>query len=196
MAELSTHPAIIRVVADALGPDVLLWGSQIIMQSPRQRHRWHIDVEHATWNGVTVWLAIRNVVPQESFSIITRSHRFNVTPQELAAQQGIDLLDDEAVYQAARQLDPQCEQVRLDIADGQFFIFKGKLWHGTRNNTNADRLAVILQYTTPDNQVRIPLTFDYPNIAWSANRPTCLLVKGRDAFGVNSVLQPEQITGA
>ncbi len=195
MAHVGMNPLLLREVTAALGPDLLLWGSQIIRQKPNEQHRWHVDVEHTAWEGVTAWVAAKNVVPGESFSVITRSHRFGITPQELARQQQLDLTDADAVASAARKIDPASKLVNVAVADGQFILFKGRLWHGTRNLTNQNRYAMIFQYTQPDSYIRIPASYHvYPVTAWRG-RPECLLVQGRDAAGVNRVRPVEAVGG-
>src|ERR1700674_1744148 len=46
--EISTHPAIIEVVATLLGEDVMLWGASIQSRAPSAIHPWHSDIESLT----------------------------------------------------------------------------------------------------------------------------------------------------
>lgn len=193
MYELGTQPAILERLKSILGPDIILWGSHIIRQSPHGRHRWHVDVEHAHWEGVTLWLALENVVPGECISVVTRSHTFDTTPQQIAKDLGTDLTDDEAVIAAARRHSAESRLVHVPIRDGQFFFFSGRAWHGTKNLTDLQRSAVIFQYTRPDSRVRIPTSFDYPHTQWSSLRPPVVLVHGEDRYGVNKLVPPEKI---
>ncbi len=193
MALTATHPVILEKIVATTGPDVLLWGSQIIRQPAAAKHRWHTDVEHICWPGVTVWLAAKNVISKESFGVITGSHRFSITPQELAAREGLDLRDDAALEKAAQRLDPSCRLQYLPVEDGQFVIFHGRLWHGTKNTTSCPRYSVIFQYTRPDSRVRIPRNNHYPDTAWYAAHPPCLLVHGRDVHRVNKTMRVNAI---
>ncbi len=83
MAKTAMHPRIIEKAVSLLGPDVLLWGSIIINQKPSGKHAMHVDAEHVTWDGITVWVAMQNVVSGASFSVIPGSHLFNISPQQL-----------------------------------------------------------------------------------------------------------------
>jgi hypothetical protein len=194
MALAAMHPPLLEKIVFLLGQDVLLWGSQIIRQPTSGKHRWHVDVEHTSWPGVTVWLAAKNVVSRESIGIITGSHRFTVTPQELAAQQGLDLRDDAAVEKAAQTIDSSAKLIYLPIEDGQFILFHGRLWHGTKNTSPNPRYSMIFQYTTPASKVRVPKNNHYPNTSWSSTHPPCLLVHGRDMFKVNKTIDAASIS--
>ena len=193
MALTATRPAILEKIVATTGPDVLLWGSQIIRQPAAAKHRWHADVEHMCWPGVTVWLAAKNVISKESFGVITGSHRFDITPQELAAREGLDLRNDTALEKAAQRIDPNSRLLYLPVEDGQFVIFHGRLWHGTKNTSPYPRHSLIFQYTRPDSQVRIPRNNHYPGTAWYNAHPPCLLVHGTDVHRVNKTLQIDAI---
>jgi ectoine hydroxylase-related dioxygenase (phytanoyl-CoA dioxygenase family) len=72
---------------------------------------------------------------------------------------------------------------------GEFFIFHGWLWHGSHNRTWRVRTALIAQFTRPDAEVAVPLTYDEP-IRWHRHRPPCILVHGSDRFGSNRLVAP------
>jgi hypothetical protein len=54
---LSAHPGIVEKVASILGPDIIAWGVTVSRLRPGQGHRWHVDVEHDSWPGVTAFIA-------------------------------------------------------------------------------------------------------------------------------------------
>jgi hypothetical protein len=193
MAKTAMHPRIIEKVVSILGQDVLLWGSIIINQKAIGKHPIHVDAEHVAWEGITVWLGMKNVISGASFSIIPGSHLFDISPQELKEKQGLDTKDDTAVLEAAKKINPDSKLLYLDITDGQFVIFSGKLWHGTKNTTATPRSSFIFQYTRPDSEVRIPKTFAIPIKTWYKKAPVCLLVHGQDKFHVNKTIDIDQI---
>ncbi|WP_256009554.1 phytanoyl-CoA dioxygenase family protein [Desertivirga xinjiangensis] len=192
VADIAKHPAIISKLQQIMGNDILLWGSQIIKQKPGKKHNWHIDFEHTVWEGVSVWVALENVQPEESISVISGSHRFNVHPAELKCE-GLDQTDSQSVLEAARKLSPESELIDLDIHDGEFFIFEGKAWHGTKNSTDKDRYALLLQYCRPDQEVKALKDVSYPIVKWHSFRPDCLLVSGEDKFRVNKVIKSNKV---
>lgn len=189
LALLSKEPQIISKLRPILGDNILLWGSMLIRQKASAKHPIHVDVEHFKWKGVSVWIGIENVISGSSFGIITRTHSFNISPEELHSNQDINDLNDSSVLEAAKRINPNCRLVYLDVKDGEFIIFNGKLWHGTKNNTNKTRSSILLQYTTPDNKTRIAKNYVLPNTAWYDTNPSCLLVSGEDNFRINKLLK-------
>ena len=194
MVDLASHPVFMRKLAALVGNDILLWGSQIIKQQPGKKKRFHVDAEYSAISGPAIWLAVKNVVPQNTFFVITKSHLINRSPQELQKLQGINLEDADEVLVAARQFDPECELVKVDIRDGQFIIFDGKLWHGAANNTNEARLAMNFRYTTPDQFVRISKDGELPDVQWLEKRPYCVTVAGQDRYQVNKTIDKRKIS--
>ncbi|KEO71929.1 phytanoyl-CoA dioxygenase family protein [Anditalea andensis] len=188
MYDLGSHPVIVKEVSKTLGNDVILWSSQIIRQSPSVIHRWHIDVEMARWPGLTVWVGMKNVT-SNSLKLISGSHNFGISPQELAERDRIDLKNDAQVLAAAQKIDPSSKLIEVDIKDGQFIIFSGLVWHATQNVSDAVRTAMIFQYTTPEHKLFIPQNNHYPNTKYSSLQPDCILVKGKDDFKYNNLIK-------
>jgi hypothetical protein len=193
MYETAVKPDILHKVTSILGPDVLLWGSQLIEQKPKTKHRWHLDVEHGEWEGITIWLALKNVMKGSGLSIITGTQHLPVTPQELEKTHGLDLNDDQAVLEAARVYSPDCQLVQLDMSDGEFIIFSGKTWHASENQRDKLRSALIYQFTRPDSTVKIARTYDYPRAVWDSAKPACILVSGKDRYGYNTLISEKRI---
>jgi hypothetical protein len=180
---LAAHPAIVARVASILGPDVIAWGMTSSNLRPRQRHRWHVDVEHRRWPGVSVFIALRNIAPGSSLKVVSGSHRIEETPPTGGP------VSDAAALAASRRLQPASELDTVELGEGDFFIFHGRLWHGSHNRTWRIRSALIAQYARPDAEIAIPLTYDDP-IRWHTYRPPCLLVQGTDRSGVNRLVPP------
>ncbi|MBD0352158.1 MAG: phytanoyl-CoA dioxygenase family protein [Flavisolibacter sp.] len=192
MAELAMHADILGKINSLLGKNVLLWGSQIIKQKPFRRHRFHRDIEFSVIDGVAVWLAVKNV-NSDTFSVIPGSQLFRLSPQELSFLEGFNLNDEAAVLSSTKKINPDSELVSLNISDGQYIIFHGKLWHGTKNKTANPRYAINLRYTNPCFKVRIGKNGDLPNAEWHKSEPECLLVSGEDTFGINRLLNLDPI---
>lgn len=186
MYKLATHPALLDRVKALLGEDVILWGSQIIYSYPVTKHRWHVDVEPKHFGGVTAWIPLENAF--KTIRVIGRSDKFNISPQELEAQNGLDIRDDEAVMAEARKLDPEAEMVTPEIQRGQVVLWDGPTWHAATNPSKAVRLVLILQFSTPEPKIREPLDFKLPNTTFSDRQLPCLLLSGEDRFGVNNLM--------
>jgi hypothetical protein len=185
MAQTGALPQLVDRAVSLLGNDIVLWGSQVIKQQPHAQHRIHLDVENSVFEGVTFWIGLKNVVTRQTFTVIPRSHLFDISPQELKNRDGLDIRDEQAVLQAARMIDPFCQLHQMEVTDGCFIIFNGKLWHGTRNVTEEPRYAMTFQYTRTSELVRVAKNYSLPDVNWHKRRPGCILVHGEDHFGKN-----------
>ena len=188
-AEIAQHPELLKVLREILGEDILLWGSQIIKQKPGKRFHWHVDQEHKVWKGVSVWIALKNVQPFKAVSVVSGSHQFKSDPAECLS----DKSDRVQLQIAISKESGESKIVDLNIKDGEFFMFLGKTWHATRNETGSSRFALLLQYCTPDQKVMAVKDMKYPEIMWHSFSPECLLVSGSDRHKVNRVITLEQV---
>lgn len=179
--EIVTHHSIIDKLTFQIGNDIIAWGCTVTLRKPSQTHRWHVDVEHKKWNGITAFIGLRGTCLKSSIKLISGSHRIKFTPQELQ----ID--SDEAAIQFCRKQVTNAEFHEIDLKEGEFILFHGLLWHASKNSTGFNRLALIAQYTNPKNKILIPLTWDDP-IIWHNSKPPCLLVKGKDHFKINQIV--------
>jgi hypothetical protein len=179
--DAACHPAIARRVASVLGPDVLAWGLTLTRSLPGGLHRWHVDIEHLRWPGVSVYIGLVNNDPDSTLKVLTGSHRMPEGPKAY----GVD--DDAGVLAAVQPTALEVEIVRTPIGPGEFFLFDGRLWHGSHNTGPNIRLAMIIHYSRPDVRVQIPLNFDDP-IHWHESWPPCVLVCGEDRHGINRLV--------
>lgn len=179
---LSAHPAIVERIASILGPDIIAWGVTVSRLRPWQGHRWHVDVEHDSWPGVSAFIALENISPRSTLKVISGSHTLPVLPQSLGK------LWDNAALAVSQLLEPASALVGVDLKPGEFFLFDGRLWHGSRNRGWRSRSAIIAQYARPDARIAIPLGFDQP-VRWHSYQPPCLLVRGEDRVGINNLVR-------
>jgi hypothetical protein len=177
VSELAKNPEILEVVKKFIGDDILLWGSHFIHQKPGGVHSWHADVEHMNWDGVTVWVGLKNLSPRSSVSVMSYTHELSSTPPSYS--DNISIEESSAkVLEAAKELDSRCELKTFCLDVGDFIVWSGRAWHATRNESNLIRHSIILQYCRPNANVRIPMTYSYPNTQWSAVKPPCLPING------------------
>lgn len=179
---LAAHPQIVGRLKPLLGENILAWGLTMTTRRSSQRHRWHVDLEHSRWHGLTVFIGLENVSLGSSLTVVSGSHKIMRLPQLENIASDLDALD------ACRSKDPRCELHTMDMRDGQFFIFHGRLWHASRNTTALTRTSVIAQYCSPDADTRIPLCYDEP-VIWSTLRPASILVSGIDRVCRNLVVR-------
>jgi len=179
---LAKSEIVLSLLHSFLGPDLLLWGLELIEKRPGEHHRWHVDIEHTAWDGLTIWLALTHVSQESTLFFIPGSHKYDCIPQSFEKE--IDLQDDQEMIHTARAMDPKGEIIAMDIKPGQFVLFAGRMWHRSVNRTNQTRQALIFQYCRPDANVRIPLNYKIPT-RWAATRPWVLHIAGEDRSGVN-----------
>src|SRR5690606_1324916 len=115
LAKIGQHPLVIKRLNSILGRDILLWGSMLIRQPSFAKHPLHVDLEHNEWDGISIWIGMRNVISGSSFSVIPGSHLFDISPQELQLTQKIDGKNDVAVLEAAKELNPSCQLKYLEV---------------------------------------------------------------------------------
>lgn len=168
---IARMPGLTGRIASILGPDLLAWGVTVIEKRPGDRHPWHIDIEHYAWPGVSAFLGLRNTGPAATLDVISGSHRLERFPLAIGWGGG------ETALAAAREQGPACMLERVPVREGEFFLFDGRLWHGSRNESAQDRRAMILQYSAPRHRVATPLTF-HPPVRWHPEPPPCVLALG------------------
>ena len=176
--DIVSHPFIVEKVASLLGDNIIAWGTTSLGRLPGEKKRWHVDIEHKYWKGVSVFLGLKGASKLSSLKVVTGSHLLNDMPQSL------HINEDDKALAFCKQTIPDCEVVNVELNEGEFFLFDGTVWHASENKSGTERIGMLIQYSTPDQKVRIPRNFDEP-IRWHPIRPTCLLVKGADKYKIN-----------
>ena len=184
----STDTAIVTRLQSALGEDLLMWSSELMLKPPGQPHRWHSDIEAVSWNTLNIWMALRNVTEESTLRIVPGSHLWDVMPQNLP---DLDVQSEAAVLAAARRYDAEAVIQRIPMKAGQFAIFDGRAWHGTENPTGKIRSALLCQYSPPGEQVRRPLSYGLP-ARWAEELPACVVVAGKAAGSPSRIVTPRQ----
>jgi hypothetical protein len=179
---LAAHPSILTRVMTLLGPDVLVWGVTLVRKKPGDIHRWHVDVEHRRWRGVTAFVALDGTKPGYSgLKFIDGSHRISEAPQNHHVGN-----DNEALALASKY-DSRAQLSEPPVTDGQVLLFDGMMWHGSENRTDQTRTAMTIQYSAPDERIAIPLNWDEP-IIWHSYAPPCIVVAGQDSLRKNRIV--------
>ena len=153
---LLSHPFILEKIKQILGPNILLWGSSVTIRRPGQSHRWHVDIEHTKWKGVTLFIGLAGASPKNSLNLISCSHTLRTVPQTANVKNSHELLA------LAKTIEQKCELINSETSEGEFMIFDGYLWHGSNNFSNNVRYSIIAQYCCPDQKTSIPLNWEYP----------------------------------
>jgi len=185
---LARENAVLATVKEHLGDNILLWGSQLIQQGEGIGHRWHRDVEHEKWPGLTIWIALNNFSTKTTISFITKSHLINVSPQHFL-NEGLNLNDSQEVLKTARKIDGKCELITFVLKEGQFMLWDGPMWHATANYSADVRSALILQLCSSSAVPLLPKNFDIPFQFYDVAAPSAL-VHGVNLNVKNWIINP------
>lgn len=170
-AELVRHPAVLDVVEDILGPDILCWNTNFFIKEAHDPGfvSWHQD---ATYWGldpddvVTAWVALSDApVESGAMKVIPGSHRW---PQ-MAHR---DTFHEHNLLSRGQELAvevDEAEAVYMPLKAGEVSLHHVKLAHGSAPNTIDDR--------------RIGLAIRYvpPHVRQKGVKDCATLVRGQDA---------------
>ena len=143
-ANWARTPAVLEVVSELLGEDVMLWGAIVREQAPKATHPWHSDIEACTPVGrtVSVWIGLEHTSGNSALSIVPYSHRFGISVQQARHERGRGREDVNAddIGRWAGGRDERSHVYRPVMSDGDALFFDGRLWHGS-DNLAAERRA-------------------------------------------------------
>ena len=138
-----SHPAIVKRLQSLIGPDVILWGSQVFCKPATigMEVPWHQDGEYWPIRPLatcSVWIAIDDVsIANGAMRYIPGSHR--------ARRLFPHVVSDRAVLALNRVLDPTCYDAAAaaydELASGQISLHDVYLIHGSAANTSGMRRA-------------------------------------------------------
>lgn len=195
--ELASHPKILSYVKQFIGDNIILWGASLIHRDPGQVHAWHCDAEtrnNEPGKTVSVWLGIENCNRKTSLQVVRCSHKLKKSVQECRSEKGAarHLTTTDQVISWAKEEIEESDVVQCDTLNGEVLFFDGRIWHYSKNESNNTRIAVLLQYATPDKEIRILnlRNLDWPFEFLEVPRPPCLLLSGSDDHDVNRIVKP------
>lgn len=192
---VACHPAIIGIVRQLIGDDVMLWGTSLVSAPPGHVHPWHSDIETSYAHGktVSVWIPITGASRNSSLRLMSRTHAIDASVQEmkfLHDKAGVDV-DAAEVMAWAKSRNAACGIYAPDVQEGHALFFDGRLWHGSHNTDRVGtRVALLLQYAEPAVPIRMMQSISTPHTLVRGGRPPCIMVSGHDRAGVNNVVDP------
>ena len=146
--DLARHPAIVDLVADLVGPDVLCWATAILSKPPRDPRAvpWHQDA--GFWHlsparTVTVWLAVDDAdAGNAAMRFLPGTHAGGELPMEAVAGAAFD----RGIADVARLGAPVTNALRA----GQCSLHADMLVHGSEaNRSDRRRCGLTLRYCPP-----------------------------------------------
>lgn len=150
--ELATHPRIVDVIEDLLGPDVMLWDTKLFPKPARSRSyvSWHQD---GTYLGLqpmeetlTAWIALSDSLPENgAMQVIPRSHKGGQLMHKATYADGNLLLNGQAIEGISSEV-----MVTLPLRAGEMSVHDMLLVHGSLpNSSDQPRIGVSINYVTP-----------------------------------------------
>jgi non-heme Fe2+,alpha-ketoglutarate-dependent halogenase len=148
--DVLTHPRIVRIVSDLLGPSVVAWGSHFFCKMPGDGKTvsWHQDASY--WpltpsKAVTVWLAIDDADPENAnMRFIPGTHVLGHLTYKLSETDPSNVLN-----QTVPEVEKYGDPVNDELKAGEASVHSDLLLHGSQaNESNRRRCGLTLRYTT------------------------------------------------
>jgi len=152
--DVLTHPRIVEIVSDLLGPSVIAWGSHFFCKMPGDGKTvsWHQDASY--WpltpsKAVTVWLAIDDADRGNAcMKFIPKTHTLGHLTWQLSETDESNVLN-----QTVPGAEHFGEPVYVELVAGQASVHSDLLLHGSEANTSTRRrCGLTLRYTPGEVQ--------------------------------------------
>ena len=147
--ELAHNPAILDVVTDIIGPDVLLWNTNFFIKEAANPGfvSWHQD---STYWGlepddvITAWVALTDATPDNGYmQFIPGSHKIEQLPH-------LDTFHRDNLLSRGQEIAVEVDKskaVGVGLQAGEMSLHHIKLVHGSEPNGSADRrIGVAIRY--------------------------------------------------
>lgn len=168
-------------IAALLGPDLLLWRTVFWNKPPGTfAVPWHQDLYRDEGIGeisnISCWIAIEDVTEASGCVELVRGS------SRLTEKDFVFGADYQAGLAAGGPLEPPTnvdagDVVKMVLKAGQFFIFDQLTLHGSGPNRTANtRIGLALRFMPPGAEAKL----DVP----------CILVRGKDVYGMQKLVAP------
>ena len=150
--DVLTHPRIVGIVSDLLGPSVMAWGSHFFCKMPGDGKTvsWHQDSSY--WpltpsKAVTVWLAIDDADPENAnMRFIPGTHVLGHLTYKLSETDPSNVLN-----QTVPEVEKYGDPVNVQLKAGEASVHSDLLLHGSEANASSRRrCGLTLRYTPGD----------------------------------------------
>lgn len=188
--EYASHPGILDLVEQLIGPDIVLWGSQVFCKLPRTGKAipWHQDGQYWPIRPIatcSAWIALDDATPENGcMRFIPGSHSGGSIYRHRISDR-----EDVVLKQEVEPSQFDASTARDDVLEaGQFSLHDVFLIHGSNaNRSDRRRAGFVVRYMPAasvferapgDEHVQSGVTF-------SMSRRPIWLLRGRDASGRN-----------
>jgi non-haem Fe2+, alpha-ketoglutarate-dependent halogenase len=165
--ELATHPRVLDAVEDVLGPDLLIWATELFAKHPHDTAvsiGWHRDRSYMGFAGetTTAWIALSN------------SSAANGCMRAVPGPARRDMV---SANHSGPGVDDR-DAVDVVLGAGEMSLHDADILHGSApNRSDEKRVGFVIRFVTP--QAR-PL----------AGRPPVILARGSDRHNYFQVVDP------
>ncbi len=185
--DLVTHPAILDVIEDLLGPDILVQSTRVFCKPPHDPAyvSWHQDGRYSGLNAcpaLTAWIALSDsTIENGCLRVVPGSHKQGLYPH--------------TETEAKDNLVNHGQEVAIDLAEahvkdvilkaGQMSVHHVNLIHGSEpNRSDTKRIGFSVSYITPEVQhsalpvIRVRGRDDYDHLEFLKEPPSGSLEEG------------------
>jgi ectoine hydroxylase-related dioxygenase (phytanoyl-CoA dioxygenase family) len=150
--DVLTHPRIVAVVRDLIGPDVIGWGSHFFCKLPGDGKTvaWHQDASY--WpltpsKAVTVWLAVDDADRENAcMRFLPGTHTLGHLTYSLSESDEANVLN-----QTVPDVETYGDPVYVELKAGEASVHSDLLLHGSEANASARRrCGLTLRYAPGD----------------------------------------------
>lgn len=177
--QLATHPRVLAAVEKLLGPDLLIWATELFAKHPGDGVSigWHRDFTYTGFDAdlsTTAWIALTpSTCENGCMQVRAGSH---ATPCPHGA-------GDVSAEPAGKQIDAE-KKLDVVLHPGQMSLHHGRLLHGSESNRSLreQRIGFVIRYVAP--QAR-PLH----------GHPPVVVAQGEDRYGHFQLVPPPAADG-
>src|ERR1700677_1010092 len=178
--EMVSHPRVLDAVEGAIGPNLLVWGSDWFVKFPGDAAfiSWHQD--GAYWGltppkVATAWIALSpSTLENGCMQVMPGTQKMQLPQRETYA------LDNALSrgQEIALEVD-ECKEVALSLARGEMSLHHIGIAHGSKaNSSDQPRIGIAVRYIAPEVVQR------------GSERQIVQLVRGRDEYGNFEIVAP------
>jgi hypothetical protein len=173
--DLATRPAVLDAVEDILGPDLLIWATELFTKHPQDQRvsvNWHRDESYLGLIGgqsTTAWIALSNSTTANGcMGVLPRSAESEITTMERSTGSR-----SEAPAPAS-----DTRVVAVTLTPGEMSLHRADVLHGSGPSQSTEkRVGFVIRFITPDAR---PIH----------GKPPVILARGTDQYFHFSHVEP------
>jgi len=189
--EVASHPDILDLVEQVIGPDIILWIARVFCKPSITGREvpWHQDGEYWPMRPLetcTVWIALDEVTTENGcMRFIPRSHQSGLYRHHMSDRKDLvlNLELDEDQYDESKA-------VNVELEPGALSMHHVKIIHGSHANESPKRrAALVLRYMPASSHYdRSLVNHDRFKSPFNLKEQPLMLMRGTDVSGKNDLV--------